>query len=285
MAVKQKRKKRTTRKQQKRRNRLLILGFAALLLVLLILFGRVGQWHTPPETQPTSVATEPPTLPPPESNPYGPEDFAYDGDYLTCLASPSKMGIDVSAYQKDIDWEAVAQSGVTFVMIRVGYRGYESGNITEDAYAKKNYEGARAAGLQVGVYFFSQAVSVEEAQEEAEFVLRYIRDWEVSLPVVFDWEYVREDARTGQADKRLVTDCTIAFCEAVRKAGYGTMVYFNRHQAMDFLHLEELTEYPFWLALYSDQMTYPYRVRMWQYTQTGSIPGIQGDVDINLWLS
>ena len=115
-------------------------------------------------------------------------------------------------------------------------------------------------------------------------MLNAISEWELTLPVVYDWEYISWDARTGAVDKRTVTDCTIAFCETVKEQGYTPMVYFNRHQAQDFLYLEELTDYPFWLALYSDRMTYPYRVQMWQYTQTGRVPGIEGDVDINLWL-
>lgn len=263
-----------------------VAAMAIALVILLIALCLPGRMEDTVQT--TAGTTEPEiptTLPPPEANPYGPTDFQYDGKYLTCIAGASRLGIDVSAYQNEIDWTAVAEAGIRFAMIRVGYRGYESGELTMDEYARRNYEGARAAGLDVGVYLFAQAISVEEAREEAEFLLDAIDGWEVALPVVYDWEYISPEARTGDADKRMVTDCTIAFCEAVRKQNYTPMVYFNRHQAQDFLYLEELTDYPFWLAMYSDRMTYPYRVQMWQYTQNGRVPGIHGDVDINLWLS
>ena len=262
-----------------------VLALAILLVILLIVFCLLRGAEEPAQatTGETQLATEP-TLPPPEANPYGPTDFQYDGRYLTCIAGASRLGIDVSAYQNEIDWTAVAEAGIRFVMIRVGYRGYETGELVMDEFAQQNYQGARAAGLDVGVYLFAQAISVEEAREEAEFLLDAIEGWEVALPVVYDWEYISEDARTGAVDKRMVTDCTVAFCEAVQKKDYTPMVYFNRHQAQDYLYLEELTDYPFWLAMYSDRMTYPYRVQMWQYTQTGRVPGIQGDVDINLWL-
>lgn len=265
-----------------------ILGVVlAVLLAVLLHVSRsaqITQTTTEAPTMTTSVATEV-ILPPPEANPYGPADFQYNGRYLTCLAGESQLGIDVSAHQQEIDWGQVARAGIRFAMIRVGYRGYESGDLVRDQYAQRNYEGAKAAGLEVGVYFFSQAVTEGEALEEAQFLLDAIQGWELALPVVYDWEYISREARTGNADKRMVTDCSIAFCEAVESAGYAPMIYFNRHQAQDFLYLEELTAYPFWLALYSDRMTYPYRVQMWQYTQTGYVPGIVGAVDINLWLS
>ena len=137
----------------------------------------------PPET--TAAATEP-TLPEPERSPYSMTDFQYDGRYRTCLAAKTIPGIDVSSHQKTIDWQAVADSGIEFVIIRVGYRGYESGLLNPDERMQENYEGAKAAGLKVGAYIFSQAITVEEAVEEAEYILEAIRDWEVDMPVVFD---------------------------------------------------------------------------------------------------
>ena len=258
-------------------------GLAGILAVLLVVAFLPQKAQEPVQTTVPTTTAEP-TLPPPQRNPYGPWDFQYSGKYLTCLAGESVLGIDVSAHQQQIDWQAVADAGVKFVMIRAGYRGYETGNLQEDDYAQSNYAGARQAGLQIGAYFFSQAVSVEEAKEEAEFFLEIIRDWQLDMPAVYDWEYMGEDSRCGQADARGVTDATLAFCQAVELAGYVPMVYFNRHQAIDFLYLEELTAYPFWLALYSDRMTYPYRVEMWQYTEEGTVPGIDGFVDIDLWL-
>ena len=137
--------------------------------------------------------------------------------------------------------------------------------------------------MKVGVYFFSQAVNTLEAVEEARFTLDLIRDWQIDMPVVYDWEYVSEDARTWWLEEDDLTHATMAFCNAVEDAGYEPMVYFNQNQGWYMLHLERLTDYDFWLAMYSDQMDYPYRLDMWQYTCEGTVPGIEGPVDLNLW--
>lgn len=272
---------------------IIALASAALLCVMIVLcLPYFGAEEVPPETtaapttepttQPTTEAPTEPTLPSPESNPYGPLDFQFEGRYLKCQLCDSISGVDVSAHQGRIDWQLVASSGIDFAMIRVGYRGYETGKLTEDKYARANLEGAKAAGLQVGVYFFSQAVSVEEALEEAAFVMEIIEDYDINLPVVYDWEYISDTARTAEVDPRTLTDCTMAYCDALAEAGYSPMVYFNSYQARKQMYLWELEAYPFWLALYSSRMTYPYRIEMWQYTNTGSVPGIQGNVDLNV---
>ena len=216
-------------------------------------------------------------------NPYGKFDFQYDGWFLKSTVVDCLSGIDVSAYQGDIDWEKVAESGVDFAMVRVGYRGYESGKLVEDKFARANLEGAAAAGIRLGVYFFSQALNVEEAQEEAQFVLDILKDYEITMPVVFDWEHVNnETARTNEMDPYVATDCAKAFLEVIEEAGYWPMMYFNTFQARKLFYLDQLMEYDFWLALYSDRMTFPYEVDMWQYTCTGTIPGVFGDVDVNV---
>lgn len=266
----------------KERRRELVTAGGMLILVLLILVLVAVLLPEPPSTQ-TPPGTVDQPLPPPEPNPYGPEDFQYDGKYLTCLAGESVLGIDVSSHQQKIDFQAVADAGIRFVMIRVGYRGYETGDLVADKFAQENYRNAKAAGLQVGAYFFSQATSVEEASEEALFFLAAIKDWQLDMPVVYDWEYISTEARTGNMTSRQVTDCTLTFCDAVAKKGYQPMVYFNPHQAREFLFLEELTQYPFWLAMYTDRMEYAYKVDMWQYTDSGQVPGISGNVDINLY--
>ncbi len=253
----------------------IIAGILVLTLVCSLIFGEPEPVEPPPET------TEA-TLPPPEANIYDAEDFAYDGDYLTCIAGESIRGIDVSEFQRKVDWQAVKNSGVEFVMLRVGFRGYGSGKLNADAYAIANYRGAKAAGLKIGLYFFSQAITPAEAREEANYLLGFTDGWELDMPVVFDWEYIKADARTGNMDARTLTDCTIAFCETIQAAGLEPMVYFNKNQAKNLMHLEELVEYPFWLAWYSDQMDYPYYVEMWQYTDSGKVDGIKGNVDINL---
>ena len=123
----------------------------------------------------------------------------------------------------------------------------------------------------------------EEAAEEARFAMDIVRDWELDMPLVYDWEYIDEECRSAVVDTRMLTDCTKAFCETVDAAGYDSMVYFNPDQSRKQMHLEELVDYGFWLAMYSDHMTYEYKVDMWQYTCTGSVPGIDGNVDINLF--
>ena len=215
--------------------------------------------------------------------PYGKNDFQYDGWYLKSTTTPCLSGIDVSAYQGEIDWPRVAESGTDFAIIRLGYRGYESGKLVEDQFARANLEGAASAGLQLGVYFFSQALTVEEAREEAQFVLDIIKDYEVAMPVIFDWEHINsETARTNGMDPYVATDCAKAFLEVIDNAGYWPMMYFNSFQARKLFYLDQLMDYDFWLALYSDHMTFPYEVKMWQYTCTGTIPGVYGDVDMNM---
>jgi len=243
--------------------------------------------RTAEETAITTTAeptaeTAPPTLPPPPKNPYSPKDFAYEGDYLTCLTGESVLGIDVSYWQGEIDWEQVKQAGVEFAMIRLGWRGSEQGLIFPDDYVQANYQGALEAGLQVGGYFFSQAISVEEAVEEANFVLDMVRDWQLEMPIVFDWEPLPPEVRTVNVDARLLTDCTRAFCEEIQKAGFQPMVYFNPALEQERLYIRELVDFPFWLAMYDHPMDYPYQVDMWQYG-VGAVPGIQGDVDLNLY--
>lgn len=233
-------------------------------------------------TEETQNTTEN-TLPPPEANPIGLGDFYMEGAYLSCLSTPSVLGIDVSFWQDTIDWQQVKDSGVQFAMIRAGWRGSEQGVLSEDDFAQTNYAGASAAGIKVGAYFFSQAITPEEAVEEANYLLDIIKDWDVQMPVVFDWEVIDDESRTKDMDARTLTDCTKAFCETVKNAGYQPMIYFNKNQSLQMLYLSELTDYGFWLAQYDTVLNYPYKIDMWQYSQTGTVPGIAGDVDINLY--
>ena len=241
----------------------------------------------PPTEAPTLPPTEPiPTLPPPEENPFDHLDFQYEGRYLKLRDGESRTGIDVSHWQKEIDWEQVKESGVEFAMIRLGYRGYEKGGIGLDTYATKNLDGA-IAGLDVGVYFFSQALTPQEAEEEAYFVVNQLEPYaeHITMPVVFDWEHVTdEDARTADMrDPDILTDCTITFLQTIEAAGYEPMVYFNRTQSWKYLNLEEVKDYEFWLAAYTQRMKFPYKIKMWQYTNTGKVPGVEGDCDINIY--
>lgn len=229
------------------------------------------------DTSPASVLHLLPT------NPYDELDFQYDGWFLKSTAVECLSGIDVSSYQGEVDWHQVAEAGVDFAIIRLGYRGYESGKLVEDKFARQNLEGAAEAGIQLGVYFFSQALNPNEAREEARFVLDMIDPYEIAMPVVFDWEHVNsETARTNGMNPYAATDCAQAFLEVIDEAGYWPMMYFNSFQSRKLFYLDQLMDYDFWLALYSDRMSFPYKVDMWQYTCTGTIPGVIGDVDVNV---
>ncbi len=281
-------------------------AFAAVLVGVMVLLCRpyfqededpqsLQQWHevqratepAPVEIlEPTVPETEPanPTIPP-DKNPYDRYDFQYNKhNYLVLQNVESYPGVDVSAYQGDIDWKAVKKSGIDFAMIRLGYRGYESGKLVEDAKAKKNLEGAAEAGLKVGAYFFSQALNTREVDEEIEFMYEILGEQYLEMPLVLDWEIPAANARSAKMDARTLTDIQLHFCKKVSDMGYQPMVYFNWTQSEKLYYLSELEDYPFWLALYQDRMTYPWKVEMWQYTNTGRVPGIPGDVDINVYM-
>ncbi len=203
--------------------------------------------------------------------------------YLEDHAITSRFGVDVSAHQKEIDWETAHASGVDFAMIRAGFRGYGSGELCEDERFRENMEGALSAGVDVGVYFFSQAVTAEEAVEEAEMVLSLLDGYDVTYPVVYDWEIITTDAaRTDSVSVAMLTDCTVAFCETIKAAGYTPMVYQNKRTSLLKLDLQEVTGYDFWLAEYNEEATFYYHYDMWQYSSTGRVPGIEGDVDLNI---
>ena len=221
----------------------------------------------------------------PEKNPYGRLDFQYDkNNYLYCLRQESYPGVDVSAFQADIDWQQVKDSGIRFAMLRLGYRGYESGKLVEDEYIQQNLKATQEVGMPIGAYFFSQALTIKEVDEEIAFMLKVLGDYELHMPIVLDWEIPTADARTAQMDARTLTALQQYFCETMTEKGFTPMVYFNWHQSNTLLYLNELEAYPFWLALYDDRMTYPYHVEMWQYTASGKVPGIQGGVDINVYM-
>lgn len=224
-------------------------------------------------------------------NTYKAADFSVD-DRFRMTYKPdgeesSYFGIDVSSYQGDIDWDAVRSDGVEFAILRVGVRGYgEEGNIKLDEYFLKNYEGAHKAGIDVGVYFFSQAISVEEAVEEANFVLKQLDGRKLEYPVVFDWEPANvtdpEDVpRTEDVMPGTLTLSAVAFCETIRDAGYDSMIYLGKKLAYLKYDLRQLGDYPVWLALYSTDLTYIYDFDIWQYG-AGEVDGIEGDVDYNI---
>lgn len=193
------------------------------------------------------------------------------------------MGIDISKYQQNVDWKEVKKAGVEFVMIRIGIRGYGTGALVMDESFEDNIKGATKAGLKVGVYFFSQATSETEALEEASFVLNAIEKYKVTYPVAIDIEAVNDSAaRTANLTAAERTDYTIAFLEAVKAEGYTPLIYGNTKSFCGMLDMSRLSEYDKWFAFYDTEVYFPYEIKMWQYSEKGSVPGIKGDVDFNI---
>ncbi|MBR5491049.1 MAG: glycoside hydrolase family 25 protein, partial [Oscillospiraceae bacterium] len=220
-----------------------------------------------------------------EMSSYDKSLFRTEGDriYYDDSENIPRYGIDVSAYQGVIDWEKAKADGVEFAIIRLGYRGYTAGAIQDDPNFEANIKGAIEAGVEVGIYFFSQAINTAEAIEEANYVLAKIEGYDVSWPVVFDWEPLYYyGSRTAKYSGKTVSDCAIAFMDTVMAAGYDTMMYYNKSLAYLHLDLERLESYDTWLAQYAvSAPDYIYAFDMWQYG-TAEIDGIEGPVDVNI---
>lgn len=202
--------------------------------------------------------------------------------YMTDGAVTSHKGIDVSSHQGDIDWNLAAQDGVEFAFIRVGFRGYGTGKLVEDEKFEDNIKGAKAAGVKVGVYFFSQAVTEAEVLEEAGLVLEKISPYALDCPVVFDVEKVSGSGRMNELSVEERTNLTLLFCQTIENAGYKPMIYHNTEMGALMIDLAALEGYDKWYASYSDQMFYPYEYKVWQYSDKGNIQGIKTAVDLNI---
>ncbi len=195
----------------------------------------------------------------------------------------SRKGIDVSRYQGKIDWEKVASDGVEYAFIRAGIRGTTEGKLMEDDRFADNIEGAIDNDIHAGIYFFTQALTKEEAVDEAEFVLELIEPYKITYPVVIDLEEVTsEDARTADLTKEEYTQNCIAFCETIKAAGYTPMIYGNLKTFMIMLDMEQLEDYEKWFAYYNAPVYFPYDFSIWQYSSKGSVRGIDEDVDLNI---
>lgn len=221
-----------------------------------------------------------------EANPWTAEDFQNRNGVPVYQNADYQVlrGIDVSEHQLEIDWNQVRSAGLDYAYIRVGRRGYTEGGLFEDPYYTRNMQGAAAAGLRVGVYFFSQAINVGEAIAEARFVLEHLQGYSVSLPIVYDWEKIgTEDARTNGLTQEVRTECAIAFCETIQNAGYEAGIYFNRNIGYYGYDLSRLTDYHFWFALPESPFpNFYYAVNSWQYSFTEAVPGIATETDMNL---
>lgn len=230
-------------------------------------------WMTPLEGVPANTMTA--------------EMFAANGTEISYIGEDYEVlrGIDVSEHQHEINWPQVAQSGIDYAYIRLGRRGYTEGGLFEDPYYEANMQGAQSAGLKTGVYMFSQAITVQEAIEEANFVLERIGKYGTSLPIVFDWEKIEDEgARTANMTMAGRTDCAVAFCETIKNAGYTPCIYFNRNLGYYGYDLTRLTDYMFWFSLPESPFpNFYYAADMWQYSFTETVPGIGVETDMNLW--
>ena len=195
----------------------------------------------------------------------------------------SYLGIDLSKYQKQVDFSAIKNEGIDFCMLRVGSRGYETGIIQEDEKFLEFIRGARAVDMPVGIYFFSQAVTVAEAIEEAEFVINQIWGYEISYPIAFDMELIENDtSRVETLTKKERTNIALAFLEYIEDAGYTGMLYGNKEWLLKKIDLSQFEDYDIWLSEEKPIPDYPYVYSMWQYTRQGSVYGIEGYVDLNV---
>lgn len=195
----------------------------------------------------------------------------------------SYLGVDISRYQKDVDFEALKNDGIEFVMLRVGARGYKTGEIQIDEYFHENIKKATEAGLDIGVYFFSQAITQEEALEEAQLVLDNIKEYEILYPIAYDMEFIENDtARVETLTRDERTTIAAAFLNHINNAGYTPMLYGDTEWLVKRIDVAKFNASCIWLSEEADIPKYPYRYEMWQYTTQGQVRGINGFVDLNI---
>lgn len=217
---------------------------------------------------------------------FGGNGLIHDSKFNT---TTKRYGIDVSSWQGEIDWNKVKGAGVEFAIIRVGYRGYEYGALQKDSNFEKNLSGAISAGIPVGVYFFSQALNVTEGQQEAEYICNLISGYKITLPITMDYEYAGDNGTDGRLysahlTKEAATSAALAFCDRVKAKGYTPMVYANLDFLSNQLNASQISSrYPIWLARYSNNANYSGDYEFWQYSSVGTVNGISGNVDCDVW--
>lgn len=224
-------------------------------------------------------------------NSYIPQNFVIEDGFMAYYDENgekiSHMGIDLSYHNDKVNWEKLADSPIEFVMLRCGFRGYTEGGLVEDEKFKEYAAKANEYGLDLGVYFFTQAITEKEAIAEADYVIKLIEDYDISYPVAFDTEYVDgEDVRTNIAEltPEELSDICIAFCERIKEAGYYPMIYASENWFRRRLDTRKIAEYDFWAPQYLDENDFLYDFTIWQYTETGNAPGVEGDCDLNISL-
>lgn len=261
-----------------------LLVFLAALAALELLWPVLHQSGTVPVNDGvgTIYIVPDPALP---ANTLDSGDFTRQGDAVLYTGSryTASQGVDVSEWQREIRWQEVADGGIDFAVIRCGYRRYVSGSLEQDIFFEENYSAAGTAGLRRGVYFFSQAVSVAEAQEEAAFVLQMLAGRPLELPIFYDWETVTaEEGRANGLDGKTVTACAAAFCRAIEQAGYTAGIYCNLQMGYHTYNLSSLKDYTLWIAEPGKYPSFYYHAALWQYDHSGTVPGIDTPADRNL---
>lgn len=222
-------------------------------------------------------------------NSYKKENYRIDNGFMAYFNDEgekiSHLGCDLSYHNTNVNFDELAASGCEFVMLRCGFRGYSQGGLMKDEKFDEYAAEAQRVGLDLGVYFFTQAITVEEARDEADFVISVIEDYDISYPVAFDTEYIDDEkARTNTADisGELRSDICKAFCERISEEGYYPMIYASENWMRRYLNVEALKDYDLWAPQYLDENDFLYDFTMWQYTDSGSIPGVKGDVDLDI---
>lgn len=263
-------------------------GIGPVLLVLLVVAMVVAAIFA---VRSCSQEPESPVEPDPASTYVSPYDWnnlvRENGrwSYVVNGQVKSRLGIDVSENQHEIDWDQVADDGIDFAMIRVGYRGTTQGDLYLDAYYWDNLDGARSAGIDCGLYFFSQAISAEEAIEEADFVLTYLNGTPLEYPIAFDSEEVAVGigtARTAGLSRDEMTAIAEAFCKRIEEAGYTAMVYGNSRDLSRYRRAEMEQRLLWWAEYGSPVPLARIDIAMWQYSNEGSVAGISTNVDMNM---
>ncbi len=273
----------TNRKKKRKlnvRNLIIVLVLVALVIVCFSSF-LILQNKKKRELEETPVES---TL---VENTYNWDNLVKDGSFMSYEDDTytSMQGIDVSSHQEWINWEKVKNAGVEFAYLRVGYRGWETGEIHKDSYFDYNIQSCIKYGIKVGVYFFSQATSVDEAREEAEFTLQQIKGYDIDLPVCFDIEKAGEGkGRVDHLSKEVWTQNAVTFLHIMKNAGYETMNYNSTKLFEKYFLLEYMQEFDTWVAHYDvDHPTYQYTFSIWQYTDQGTVDGIDGsDTDMDI---
>lgn len=263
---------------------MVIFAFSA---VLRIAMGVIDSLLYRPTPEP-AVSEEPVYVDPVYTHDYSFDTYEVIDQYLRYRSDTytSQTGLDLSSHQGDINWQKVKDTGIDFVIIRVGYRGYETGLINEDQRFREYIQAAENYGFNVGVYFFSQAVNTEEAVEEAEYVLSMIKDYRISMPIAYDMEQASDHDRIEDLTKEERTQAALAFAKIIKEAGYTPIVYGSSSWLENEIAMEDIQDTcGFWVASYTKKklpMSHQYEI--WQYSNKGRVPGISVDVDLNIYM-